>query len=582
MYNVYNKIKLPWRNAMRAGLGNIVILNAMSVYGGHCLKRYRRIAKKSDNFGEKLLLNILKRNKNTELGKKLGFSDIKSIRDYQLKVPYSVYDDYADYIERMAKGGEQNLVTADRVSFFATTSGTTGVTKRIPVVKRSYKPILRAAAIIYRIIRQNMKGTGAWYGKGLNTLESVSEHTESGIRQGYISSYVMSSAKHIVPAITCIPKEVFGTGDRTDMKYIKARYSLADRDLVYLMSVFMSTTTDMIKYILENSAMLIRDIETGAIDSSVKLPPEVRKKLEARLRPDPKRAEELRRAIDPADTDGIVARIWPKVSTVVAIGTGEFETFSRRMRAYCGPKIHFCHEMYAASEAILASSIEADNADYFMIPDSGFFEFIPVDDDFDERTDRPLLMHELEEGKHYEVVVTNLAGLYRYRIKDVIKVTGHAGMIPLIRFAYRKEQMINITGIKLTSEHMVSTMRALSARLGVNIIDYSIYADTDAEPWHIKAFIEFEGDIPEETELDKLFDEELAKVNEEHGRMLRIGESSSSVICVMHRNAYRELRSENAAKKNSDSQVKTIRYIGTKAMNDSFMKKVSRIVGEGK
>ena len=270
-------------------------------------------------------------------------------------------------------------------------------------------------------------------------------------------------------------------------------------------------------------------------------------------------------------------RIWPKLSTVVAIGMGEFETFTRRMRAYCGPEVHFCHKLYAASEAVFAGSAEPDAQDYMMIPDAGFFEFIPVDESFDESKDRPLLLHELEEGKHYEVVVTNLAGLYRYRIKDVIKVTGHMDMLPLIRFAYRKEQMINITGLKLTSEHLVSTMRAISNKIGVNVIDYSVYPDLDAEPWRLKTFIEFEEDIPKDIDLSGMFDEELSKVNEEHGRMLKIGESSPSIVYVMKKNAYRELREANAAKKTSDSQVKTIRYIGSEELLEEFMKNTIRV-----
>ena len=562
---------------MKAGIKNYIVLNAMSQYGALCLRRYNRISTKTDRWSEELLMGILKRNKDTEIGKKFGFADIHSVEEYQTRIPYTTYEDYQEYINRMADKGEQNLMTSDNVTFFAITSGTTGVTKRIPVVKRSYQPVFRSASVIYWIIKQNMKEAGLKGGKGLITLESGCEYTPGGIRQGYISAFVMSGADAVVPALTCIPKEVFGYGEGVDMKYIKARYSLADKDLVYLLGVFMSTMTDMMKYISENREMLIRDIETGSIDPSVKLPDELRAKLESELKPDKKRAEELRAAIDPTKPEGIVRRIWPKLSTVVAIGLGEFETFTKRMRIYCGPEVHFCHKLYASSEAVFAGSVSQDAQDYMMIPDAGFFEFIPVDEEFDEEKDKPLLLHELEEGKNYEVIVTNLAGLYRYRIKDVIKVVGHHNMLPLIRFAYRKAQMINITGIKLTAEHMVSTMRALAARVGVDILDYSIYPDLDAEPWRLKVFIEFERDIPEDTDLGRIFDEELTKVNEEHGRMLKIGESSPSMVYEMNKNAYRELRAANAAKKTSDSQVKTIRYIGSEELLNEFYKKVKKV-----
>ncbi len=562
---------------MKGKFYNYVVINAMSAYGRHCTRRYKHIAPKADDFSEKLLLKHLKRNQNTEYGKKYDFASIHSVREYQDRVPFTTYDDYIPYVERMAQTGEQNLLSSDTINFFATTSGTTGVTKRIPVVHRSYNPVFRAASIIYNMINDNMRKTGVHAGRGLNTLESGCEYTPSGIREGYISSFVMSSAGSVVPAITCIPKEVFGYGVGVDMKYIKARYSLADRDLVYLMSIFMSTLTDLMKYISENREMLIKDIAEGRIDGSVKLPPELRAKLEKKLKPDPERAKELEAAIDFSKPEGIVHRIWPKVSTVVAIGGGEFETFYRRMKTYCGPDVRFCFEMYASSEALVASSFENDDPNYVMIPDSGFFEFIPVDDEsFDETKDRPLLMHELEEGKNYEVVVTNLAGLYRYRIKDVIKVVGYKEKLPLVRFAYRKQQMINITGLKLTAEHMVSTMRNIAERLKMHINDYSVYADTESEPWRLRVFIEFEEELPEGVDMSAIFDEELAKVNEEHGRMLEIGESSPSEVCIMRKNAYLELREKNASKKISDSQVKSIRYVKNKEQLDDLMARVIR------
>lgn len=50
---------------------------------------------------ESFLMKILKDNKDTEYGRKYGFADIHSVREFQEKVPVSVFDDYADYILRM-------------------------------------------------------------------------------------------------------------------------------------------------------------------------------------------------------------------------------------------------------------------------------------------------------------------------------------------------------------------------------------------------------------------------------------------------------------------------------------------------
>ena len=200
--------------------------------------------------------------------------------------------------------------------------------------------------------------------------------------------------------------------------------------------------------------------------------------------------------------------------------------------------------------------------------DGGFFEFLPIDDE--DAT--PLLLHQLEVGKLYEVIITNRSGLYRYRIKDVIRVTGYHNKTPLIQFAYRKEQLINITGVKLTIEHITTAIKNFQKQVGVSISDYSLYTDTDFTPWRIVAFIEFDKDIPEnmESEVREFFDEELTKVNAEYGRMLKIGECSNSFVCSVKKGTYAEYRKWKIKNGASENQVKTVRFIDTKEKLDFF------------
>lgn len=56
---------------------------------------------------EKLLLEILDKNKDTEYGRKYGFADIHLAEEYRKRVPVSIYDDYAGYILRMSEKGEE-------------------------------------------------------------------------------------------------------------------------------------------------------------------------------------------------------------------------------------------------------------------------------------------------------------------------------------------------------------------------------------------------------------------------------------------------------------------------------------------
>ena len=540
---------------------NFMVIRSVSAYGGFCRKKLIKESAEVDKVSEKLLLDLIKRNRNTEYGRKYGFSDIHTIQDYQDKVPFTTYENYRDYIKRIADNGEQHLLTTDKVEFFANTSGTSGEIKLIPVVKRAKKPYSETVAVFMNIIVSEMKKRGISCGRGLNTVEIETNATKSGIPSGLISAYTLGSAKFAIPVITCFPKEIFGYGEGVDMKYLKAFYALKDRDLVYMAAVFMSNITDLMTYIFENTDMLINDIANGRISDSVNIPDELREKLSKKLRPDPERAEELKKILSDHSYSGIMKAIWPKLSLIIGIGTGEFAGFAKKLRDYCGSGVTFYYETYSASEALIANAPDIENDDYLLLTDSAFFEFIPVDDE----NARPLLRHQLEKGKLYEIVVTNLSGLYRYRIKDVVKVTGFEGKNPLINFAYRKNQVINITGVKLTGDHITNAMKAFEQSTNIHITDYTLYPDTSHSPWRLVLFLETEEELSEEQKMHfaKIFDEKLSEMNHEHGRMLNIGETSPSLICQVEKNTFRAYREYRIKQGASQNQLKTSRVINS-------------------
>ena len=82
---------------------------------------------------------LIKDNQNTEYGQKYGFSHIGSVAEYKEQVPFTTYDDYAEYVSRMVEG-EDDVLTSYPTSFFALTTGSVGVSKKIPVSDRAAIP----------------------------------------------------------------------------------------------------------------------------------------------------------------------------------------------------------------------------------------------------------------------------------------------------------------------------------------------------------------------------------------------------------------------------------------------------------
>ncbi|MCR5120828.1 MAG: GH3 auxin-responsive promoter family protein [Ruminococcus sp.] len=552
---------------------NMLILNGLFAYGHFCKARYLFKSRRALSHSRNFLLKQLRCSKDTEYGRKYDFGKIHSIREYQKKVPLSSYEDYKPYIDRMVETGEQGLITGNKVDYFAKTSGTINVMKMIPLTRNSYMHSLRSGAVLFSNLHDEMKKKfkGIPYGRGMNMIECATDDTPSGIRTGYISGYVIGSALSFLPYITCLPREIFGTKEEVDMRYIKARYALQDRDMVYMMCVFLSSLTDIMSYIIENRGMLINDIQTGTIDRSVTMPESMRRKLERKLSPAPARAAEITKAFASGSTEGIIPKLWKRMTLIIGVGTGEFAPFGEKMRYYAGDKIKFNYELYASSECVIATTLKPEDTNYMLLPNSGFFEFIPEDG----KCRRPLLMNEIEAGKHYELIVTNEAGLYRYRIKDIVKITGFIGKAPTLRYAYRKEQVINLAGMHMTTEHAAESIRLLEKKIGVQITDYSLYADNDHTPGRIMLFIETADELSNEVkvQLPEMFDSILSEVNVDYAHLHgECGDIADTAVYVMKKGSYQKIRDQKVKNGIPVNQIKALRVIRNREQLISLMK----------
>ena len=153
---------------------------------------------------------------------------------------------------------------------------------------------------------------------------------------------------------------------------------------------------------------------------------------------------------------------------------------------------------------------------YDLLTDSCFFEFLPTDGTADET--HPLTLDQLEEGKEYEIVITNLSGFYRYRIKDVIRVLGRHNTTPQVTFAYRMSQMVNIAAEKTTEEHLAHAVAEFSKAVGCAVDDYCLYIDYQSAPARYVLLVEPDRSLPVDKlpEYGRVFDEKLRTANVEY------------------------------------------------------------------
>ena len=85
-----------------------------------------------------VLKKIVRRNKNCEYGKKINLKDVHSIEDYQKIVLLSTYSDYEPYVDRMMNNGEKRLIFNGINVRYASSSGSVGKPKMLPILNEDY------------------------------------------------------------------------------------------------------------------------------------------------------------------------------------------------------------------------------------------------------------------------------------------------------------------------------------------------------------------------------------------------------------------------------------------------------------
>lgn len=553
---------------------NGIVMSSLIKEGEKGLALLDENSKTAGETNKELLLRIIKDNKDTEYGKKYNFDQIHSLEDFKRSVPFSEYDDYAPYIERMINNNETNLISSYPAVFYAKSSGSVGAPKYIPVSQEtidvySLSATSRLFASVERYHRKKF-GKGFPRGRGLNTMEVQNKPTKSGVPSGTISGSTVANKKKFLKYAFTSPLPVIFPEEQMDMKYLKLRYALEDSGLVFMVSAFMTGLVDIMNYMKHNWEMLCDDIEKGTINDTIMISDKLRSELTAQLKPNHKRADFLRKEFSKGFETPIVPRIWPNMTWIGAIGTGGFTGYTEKMREFTGKDIYIDFTVYAASESLFAGAVQPEDTSFVVYPHACFYEFIPEDAEDDSVT---YSLDELEVGKNYEVVLTNLSGFYRYKIKDVVKVTGYYNKAPKIEFVYRKNQMISIAGEKTSEESLRWVINEFQKETGIFILDYAIYADTESDPGRYIILLEPDHELPmsKRQEYRDILEEKMSFANPSYGDKIKTGVLSPMVLHYSQIETHAAYRDFMIMKGTSANQLKPVRVLDTPRKEKFFL-----------
>lgn len=511
--------EIPWsiNGFKRTSIPSILFHCIGYVRGLYLLTRLEKDLQQASPINLRTLREIIKVNSESEFGRTYGFATLDLTRNdsaYKAVVPLHTYSDFEPTIERIRKG-EPNLLCSEAVEFFSASSGTTGLGKTIPTTKRLRHALTRAYVDLTNAVpATQIPGAAAPFrGLYMGSAATRIHYTEAGLPVGSASSESLSRVRRIAPFLWSSPWPVFEVADTASQWYLHALFALQEPNLKYLRATFAGHLAGWLAFVVEHQAELINDIALGTLKGELNLTAETRAELTAKLKPDPERAAALRQAF--AEGADFVSRVWPTIRYASTVITGSFAAYLPTLKQYLADlPIHTT--VYGASETPIGLNLEVNQPEhYVLLVGLAYFEFIPLEA-IEEAQPQTCNLAELTVGHTYEPVITNGAGLYRYRLGDMVRVEGYYGQAPILSFSHRIGTLLDLASEKVSESQVLQALQeALHQQAGgMNLlIDYTTYPRVTSAPPRYEFFLEFSRDGVDLPLLEKQLDEALGRIN---------------------------------------------------------------------
>jgi hypothetical protein len=439
-----------------------------------CARHHGRFSAALDQVSEvqsRYLLQLIARNAETQLGAKYGFGGISSVAEYQEQVPVTEYESLSQPIEAIASG-EQGVLTADRVTRFQPTSGSSSAIKLIPWTASLEEEFRRGISpwvfALYRRRPALLQGTAYWS----VSPPAATPRTHGQLRVGFDhdAEYLGFVGQRLYGLVSSVPPAVVRCGNPSEFKTRTMVALLADKHLS-LISVWSPT---FLTVLLDHFAAHSEEILTAL--------------AQARIAGVKERSEFLRSILRVNSEPVLFEQAWPNLKVISCWTHGPSEIFADNLRRLF-PQVEIQGKGLVATEAFVSLPFHEDK-DPVLAINSHFFEFQ------DPVSGKIRLAHEVVSGNTYRVIVTTGGGLYRYSMGDLIQVTGFVQEAPCLRFVGREGNVSDLFGEKLQGVFVANVVRRAMAqqevmprffllapaRDGISNTGYVLFLDAEESP----------------------------------------------------------------------------------------------------
>lgn len=435
---------------------------------------------------KELLMDQIDRVADSILGKKImNNQKPKSVDEFRRMVPLTTYEDYEPYLSQ-----KQEDVLAIKPHHWCHSAGRAGSFKWIPH-SSEFLEVATKRCLSGLILASARKKGRVNLSPGFRCLLLLAPVP-------YSSGFIFQSfAEHFSFQPIPDPQK---TATMEFQERIKMGFAVALKDGVDIIGAIASVMVKLGEE-LGGQAQTIRF-------SPVMLHPKVALRLIRAW----VRSKIKKRPILPKD-------LWP----AKAILTGGVDTaiYKDDIAYYWGSN---SYEFYVCAETFFLATQGWNKKWMTFLPDTAFFEFIPYEEqlehqDVNNYQPSTVLLNEVEEGRLYEVVITQFYGmpLLRYRLKDVVKIIAlrddDAGIdLPQIVFQRRVGETINLGGLAHLDE---KTIWQAIANTGIKYTDWSACKEYDRNQSLLRLYLELKEE-GEPTEIATMIDRQLKIIDTDY------------------------------------------------------------------
>ncbi|KAL6494661.1 hypothetical protein OROGR_031461 [Orobanche gracilis] len=461
------------------------------------LQFIEEMTRNADSVQENVLAQILTRNAQTEYLESFNLNGATDRETFKSKIPMVTYEDLQPLIQRIANGDRSPILSSHPVSEFLTSSGTSaGERKLIPTIKEEMDRRQLLYSLLMPVMNLYVKGLDK--GKGLYFLFIKSETQTPGglLARPVLTSYYKSDQFKTRPYdpynVYTSPNEAILCPDSFQSMYSQMLCGLYKREQVLRVgAVFASGLLRAIRFLQLNWPQLADDIRNGSLSSKV-TDPSVRRYMARFFKPSPELADIIAKECSKEKWEGIITRIWPNTKYLDVIVTGAMAQYIPTLDYYGGGLPKAC-TMYASSECYFGLNLNPmctpSEVSYTIMPNMAYFEFLPHEPNSprDPPPSKLIDLADVEIGKEYELVVTTYSGICRYRVGDILRVTGFHNSSPQFHFVRRKNVLLSIDSDKTDEAELqtaVENASELLRKFNTNVAEYTSFADTQTIPGH--------------------------------------------------------------------------------------------------